>query len=247
MSRQAGRDTLYRPRSFITIKESHNTFTAADPNGHTLFEAGELKAVLDWMNESFRIKTPELDIPFSGGAVGYLSYDMIPLIEPSVPSHAKETDFEKCMLFVCRKIIAYDHETKQVHFIQYAELNGRETEEEKRAVFKENCAELRVYRYFDRIERYERAVFSKETFDTPSFADVTSNYTKEEFMAGVNKLKEYIKAGDIFQGCFRKSLTFRYPDIHLSCTGCSASSILHPICTISNCLTETLSGVRLNV
>ncbi len=29
---------------------------------------------------------------------------------------------------------------------------------------------------------------------------MTSNYTKEEFMAGVDKLKEYIKAGDIFQG-----------------------------------------------
>ncbi|PIK31808.1 anthranilate synthase component I [Bacillus siamensis] len=186
---------------FITIKESHHTFTAADPKGLTLFEAGDLKAVLDWMNESFRIKTPDLDIPFSGGAVGYLSYDMIPLIEPSVPSHAKETDLEKCMLFVCRKIIAYDHETKQVHFIQYAALNGRETEEEKRAVFKENCAELReLIGILTEPKEMKEPFFSKGTFETPSFANVTSNNTKEEFMAGVNKLKEYIKAGDIFQG-----------------------------------------------
>ncbi|MBY8913684.1 anthranilate synthase component I [Bacillus sp. YC2] len=186
---------------FTTIKESDNKFTAADSKGQTLFTAGELKAVLDWMNESFLIKTPDIDIPFSGGAVGYLSYDMIPLIEPSVPSHAKETDFAKCMLFVCRKIIAYDHETKQVHFIQYAALNGQETDEEKWAVFEENCAELQqLIDTLTEPKNVKELFFSKETCDTPSFAGVSSNYQKEEFMADVRKLKEYIKAGDIFQG-----------------------------------------------
>lgn len=94
------------------------------------------------MNTTYKIKTPELGIPFVGGAVGYLSYDMIPLIEPSVPSHTKETDMEKCMLFVCRTLIAYDHETKNVHFIQYARLTGEETKNEKMDVFHQNHLEL---------------------------------------------------------------------------------------------------------
>lgn len=97
---------------FLTIKEQQNDFTAQDENGRSLYTGKELKEVLDWMNAAYKIKTPELAIPFVGGAVGYLSYDMIPMIEPSVPRHRKETEFEKCMLFVCSTLIAYDHETK---------------------------------------------------------------------------------------------------------------------------------------
>ena len=133
MSRQAGRDTLLSIDPFITIKESHDTFTAADPNGHTLFEGGELKAVLDWMNESFRIKTPELDIPFSGGAVGYLSYDMIPLIEPSVPSHAKETDFENaCCLSAGKSSRTTTKRNKCISFNMRSLTTGRRR---KKSVF----------------------------------------------------------------------------------------------------------------
>ena len=45
-----------------------------------LFTAQQLKEVLEWMFGTCLIKTPELEIPFSGGAVGYLSYDAMPLI-----------------------------------------------------------------------------------------------------------------------------------------------------------------------
>ncbi|MCY8523270.1 anthranilate synthase component I, partial [Bacillus atrophaeus] len=55
---------------FITIKEQKGQFLAIDSEHQTLYTGNELKAVLDWMNETYRIKTPELDIPFVGGAVG---------------------------------------------------------------------------------------------------------------------------------------------------------------------------------
>ena len=47
------------------------------------------------MSETYSIKAPELDIPFTGGAVGYLSYDLMPLIEPSLPIF---TAFKPCIV-----------------------------------------------------------------------------------------------------------------------------------------------------
>ncbi|MCY9107815.1 anthranilate synthase component I [Bacillus atrophaeus] len=186
---------------FITIKEQKGQFLAIDSEHQTLYTGNELKAVLDWMNETYRIKTPELDIPFVGGAVGYLSYDMIPLIEPAIQSHSQATDLEKCMLFVCRTMLAYDHETKKVHFIQYARLNGQEAESEKIDIFNENQGELqRIMDQMTENKNLTELFLSSETYTTPSFDTVSSNYEKREFMADVERIKEYIKSGDIFQG-----------------------------------------------
>ncbi|MCY7801492.1 anthranilate synthase component I, partial [Bacillus haynesii] len=107
---------------FLTIKEERGRFHACDQKQKKLYSASQLKEVLEWMSETYSIKAPELDIPFTGGAVGYLSYDLMPLIEPSIKGHSKETEMEKCLLFVCRTMIAYDHELKKLHFIHYARL-----------------------------------------------------------------------------------------------------------------------------
>lgn len=186
---------------FLTIKEKQSRFTATDHDGRSHYTGNELKEVLNWMNTTYKIKTPELGIPFVGGAVGYLSYDMIPLIESSVPPHSKETGMEKCMLFVCRTLIAYDHETKNVHFIQYARLNGQETENEKIDVFHQNHQELQdlIEKMMDQ-KNIKELFLSADSYKTPSFETVSSNYEKPAFMADVEKIKEYIKAGDIFQG-----------------------------------------------
>ncbi|MEN2453526.1 anthranilate synthase component I, partial [Bacillus sp. JR_15] len=98
---------------FLTIKEERGRFHACDQKQKKLYSASQLKDVLEWMSETYSIKAPELDIPFTGGAVGYLSYDLMPLIEPSIKGHSKETEMAKCLLFVCRTMIAYDHELKK--------------------------------------------------------------------------------------------------------------------------------------
>ncbi len=168
---------------FLTIKEKQSRFTATDHDGRSHYTGNELKEVLNWMNTTYKIKTPELGIPFVGGAVGYLSYDMIPLIEPSVPPHSKETGMEKCMLFVCRTLIAYDHETKNVHFIQYARLNGQETENEKIDVFHQNHQELQdlIEKMMDQ-KNIKELFLSADSYKTPSFETVSSNYEKPAFM-----------------------------------------------------------------
>ncbi|KMM61397.1 anthranilate synthase component I [Bacillus glycinifermentans] len=186
---------------FLTIKEENGEFHAADSEMKKLYTASELKKVLVWMSDTCVIKAPELDIPFSGGAVGYLSYDVMSLIEPAIAGHQRVTDMEKCQLFVCRTMIAYDHELKKLHFIHYVTLNGEESENEKAEAYhaaKKDLKEL-IRRLKDRKSSKE-LFLPQERHGAPSFEQVRSTYKKEQFMRDVERLKEYIKAGDIFQG-----------------------------------------------
>ncbi|MCY8036062.1 anthranilate synthase component I [Bacillus sonorensis] len=186
---------------FLTIKEESGQFHACGKGMKKLFTAPQLKEVLEWMSGTCLIKTPELEIPFSGGAVGYLSYDAMPLIEPSIPAHQGETNMDKCLLFVCRTMIAYDHEQKKLHFIHYVRLNGGETESEKAEAYhaaKEELKEL-IHRLSDR-KTAKELFLPQGRHDEPSFEHVRSTYEKPQFLQDVERLKEYIKAGDIFQG-----------------------------------------------
>lgn len=161
----------------------------------------ELKDLLDWMKEQYQIKTPDVDIPFTGRAVGYLSYDLIPSIEPSVRPHRSASTTDNCTLFVCQTMIAFDHETNHVHFIQYTQLTGNETEDEKIQAYKENQKQLEqmIHKLHTKIDMKE-LILSGNMNESPSFEHVTSTYEKEQFLKDVEKIKEYIRAGDIFQG-----------------------------------------------
>lgn len=102
---------------FFMIKEKQSCFIVIDYDGRFYYIGNEFKEVLNWMNIMYKIKMLELGIFFVGGVVGYLSYDMILLIEFFVFLYLKEIGMEKCMLFVCWILIVYDYEIKNVYFI----------------------------------------------------------------------------------------------------------------------------------
>ncbi|MBR3207854.1 MAG: chorismate-binding protein, partial [Bacillus sp. (in: Bacteria)] len=186
---------------FLTLHDDQNKYIARDAAGQKLMQKQELKELLDWMKEQYQIKTPDIDIPFTGGAVGYLSYDLIPNIEPSVRPHRSASLAENCTLFVCQTMIAFDHETNHVHFIQYTQLAGNETEDEKIRAYKEKQKQLEqmIHKLHSKVDMKE-LILSGNMNEPPSFEHVTSTYEKAQFLKDVEKIKEYIRAGDIFQG-----------------------------------------------
>ncbi|MFJ5965078.1 anthranilate synthase component I [Bacillus sp. NPDC093026] len=186
---------------FLTLQEKQHQYIALDAAGQEVMQKSELKDLLDWMNDHYQIKTPDVDIPFTGGAVGYLGYDLIPSIEPSVRSHAKASTSDNCTLFVCQTMIAFDHKTNHVYFIQYTHLTGNETEDEKIQAYNKNHEKLKkmIQQLHTQIDMKE-LILSGNLNEPPSFDQVTSTYEKAQFLNDVEKIKEYIRAGDIFQG-----------------------------------------------
>jgi anthranilate synthase component 1 len=134
-----------------------------------------------------RYKAPRLYglPPFAGGFVGYFAYSMIGCAEPVLKLKKGDADDFDLMLF--DKVIAYDHLKQKICVIVNMKTD-RLMENYGRAVAE--------------IESIVRMIREPQpvTPDRISIrADFTCNVTKEEYCAMVEKTKEYIVDGDIFQ------------------------------------------------
>ncbi len=130
---------------------------------------------------------------FTGGAVGYAGYDVIRYSErlPSPPPDDRGLP-DLCFAFFDRMVI-FDHITKTIAVVAHAHVGP-----DLRAAYDGACT--RVDRL---VERLHQGVADIQLTDIDAGGDptlpYTSNFTREGYEAAVEKCKEYIRAGDIFQ------------------------------------------------
>lgn len=67
------------------------------------------------MQHHLNVQLLSLDVPFRGGAVGYISYDFISSIE-KVPYHAyNDLQMKMVHFVVCESLFAFDHVKKSYY------------------------------------------------------------------------------------------------------------------------------------
>ncbi len=135
-------------------------------------------------------KSPKIEglPPFTGGLVGYFSYDYIKYSEPSLNLDAKEDDFFKDMdLMLFDKVIAFDHYRQKIILIVNIKTDDLEINYRQAERTLQEMANLILH---GEPEEY-RPLKLKSDFN-PLFS-------KEEYCEMVQKGKDYIKEGDIFQ------------------------------------------------
>ena len=131
---------------------------------------------------------------FTGGAVGYLTYDAAEWFEP-VPSARgplegpnTATDLATFMLF--DTVLAFDHAQHRLLLIANARITA---DDDLEALYQFACARIQFLE-----TELERSLSGGKS---PAGGAVTlrSNLTKEQFEADVRTAKEHIAAGDIYQ------------------------------------------------
>ncbi|GIW82009.1 MAG: anthranilate synthase component I [Gemmatales bacterium] len=131
---------------------------------------------------------------FCGGAVGYAGYDTVRYVEnlPNPPPDDRQLP-DLCFAFYDRMVI-FDHLTKTVSAVAHAHVDPKSPEKSYQAA----CE--RVDRL---VERLQQGVADLQLTDISPIGKATrsyrSNFEPEAFEAAVEKCKEYIRAGDIFQ------------------------------------------------
>jgi anthranilate synthase component I len=128
---------------------------------------------------------------FTGGAVGYLSYDTAESFEPAVArGDAKDSIGDETGFMLFDTVLAFDHVQHRILLIANARISG---DEELRSLYQFACAKIEF------LEReLERALSSPK--GSPSAPiDLQSNFTQAAFEGIVRKAKEHIAAGDIYQ------------------------------------------------
>lgn len=159
-----------------------------------------------------KYKVPNhLSLPrFSGGAVGYIGYDAVTLME-DIPLHdISLLDQDQIRLMFCDEIIAFDHLQQEITFISHLHLNESTSEEELHLAYQSKCKYMseKINHLMKKLKKD-----SFELFHLPSqrpdveWDRVTSNFDKDDFIAAVDKVKEYIRAGDVFQTVLSQRFT----------------------------------------
>ncbi|MCL2218507.1 MAG: anthranilate synthase component I [Chitinispirillia bacterium] len=131
------------------------------------------------------------DMPrFHGGAVGYFSYDSVRIAEDIPDKNPKDTGVDDIFFGFYRDLIAFDNKKHRILFISNIFWdNGMDIDTQYQKA---------VSRIDDMMRGMEAQIASPRV-PVNSSGNITSNFDKKLFEEAVDKCKEYIKAGDIFQ------------------------------------------------
>lgn len=135
-------------------------------------------------------KSPRFDYlpPFTGGLVGYFSYDYLGYREPAVKVKVQDTEaFKDVDLMLFDKVIAFDHFRQKLILIVNMPLSEPETGYNKAVMELKQLSELL------------RSGAKKEEPGGHLTGEVTPLFDKETYCGMVEKAKQYIREGDIFQ------------------------------------------------
>ncbi|MBL0927798.1 MAG: chorismate-binding protein [Phycisphaerales bacterium] len=137
---------------------------------------------------------------FLGGWVGYAAYDTVRYGEPEKLGFASAPPDDRGLpemhFGFYSEVVAFDHADKLVHVVRLADVGERD---DPGAVYDD--AVLRLGLTAEALQRHSRPLRAGELpGEAPADrSKVRSNMTAAQHAAMVEKAKEYIRAGDIFQ------------------------------------------------
>ncbi len=177
---------------FLLVEARGNRVTLRK-DGTTKRRRGNVFEILREITHEFQPAGAEGLPPFSAGAVGYAGYDLVRLIEPRVPAFRKDdlkTPDAVFMFF--ETLLAFDHVKHQIHVVANVRCD------EWKGKLRKGYDDAR--RRITKVERaLARPLKVPRTQASARPLEVESNIGQERFCRAVEKAKEYILAGDIFQ------------------------------------------------
>jgi anthranilate synthase component 1 len=143
--------------------------------------------------------------PFTAGAVGYFAYDVVRRIE-KLPTCAKDDlGLPDCTLMFFDRLLAFDHVRHQIHIIASADV-ARESPRRAydRAVADINALEKKLAGGL----RASARDLARKRPPRPEPLKLEASSTPQQYMRSVERAKEYIAAGDVFQVVLSERLSF---------------------------------------
>ncbi|MDC7277914.1 anthranilate synthase component I [Butyrivibrio fibrisolvens] len=145
-------------------------------------------------------KTPTVEgLPtFTGGLVGYFSYDYIKYAEPklALENHG-EDDFKDMDLMLFDDVIAFDNYKQKIFIITGIMLDTGSLED----------AYEQAANRLAQLKKLLNEGVKKEFKPLKLNSEITPKFTREEYGQMVEKARHYIKEGDIFQVVLSNPMT----------------------------------------
>ena len=188
-----GRYTFLGFEPKLSITCSNGDMTIGDKTIHTEDPESVLRDILS------EYKSPRLPyLPsFTGGLVGYFSYDYLGYSEPTVRAEVEDSEeFKDVDLMLFDKVIAFDNLKQKIVLIENMKItDGEKTLSDEQIEKNYNAAIETLKKLTDLIRHGEKS----EEKPGKLLGEVKALFEKKQFCEMVEKAKHHIFEGDIFQ------------------------------------------------
>ncbi|MGH9500985.1 MAG: anthranilate synthase component I [Terriglobales bacterium] len=141
--------------------------------------------------------------PFTSGAVGYFAYDSVRQLERIGEQANDDLSLPDCLLMFFDRVLAFDHVRHQIQIIATADVS----QTSPRKAYDRAVADIAA------LERklgagLRPALLRGSATSARGKPRVQPRTSRERFLQSVERAKEYIRAGDIFQVVLSQRLDF---------------------------------------
>lgn len=153
---------------------------------------GNIFQVIKELLRQHRPATVEGLPPFTAGAVGYCAYDIVRQLENIGNRAPDDLNVPDCLLMFFDRVLVFDHLRHQIHIVASADV----TRDTPQSAYKRAVADIA------RIEKKLVVGWKPGYWRKPAAKKkltVRARTPKQQYVAAVERAKEYIAAGDIFQ------------------------------------------------
>ena len=176
-----------------TIKVTGNVIELKNGDEITSFSSDDPLSEIQKITSSFKSADINNLPRFYGGYVGFFAYESARYAEKKIADlPAKESKFQEHMpeifLVKAEQLVVYDNFKNTAQVIFNADPSKHSYE-----IVKNQINEMKAS--FSSASTLEEITFK----DPKSLKHFESNFKKEEYLEAVNKVKNYIKEGDVFQ------------------------------------------------
>jgi len=197
-----GRYSFLGARPYMQIRARGQEVEIRHGKRIELRQGKVLETLKQLLREHRPVTVPGLP-PFTAGAVGYFAYDTIRQFE-DIGQHAKDDlSLPDCTLMFFDRLLAFDHLQHKIHIIASADV----TREKPRQAYDRALADIENLE--TKLAAGLRAVHWRKANARPlAKLQVRSSTSQRRYVQSVERCKEYIAAGDIFQVVLSQRLEF---------------------------------------
>lgn len=186
-SGRTGRYSIIGLSPFAEVSGKDDVLTIKTEEGSAVIKGSVYEQFQNWFKD-FQIEQIEGLPDFTGGAIGYLSYDLTREFEKLSTTSEDDLGLPDLYFLLFKDVFVYDHETSTLWLIVLGEEKNTPYCLDKLRAFKE---------MWEAPLSKEDASEDEQSYPVEDFKHVSM--TEEVFVDAVKKIQDYISDGDVFQ------------------------------------------------
>jgi anthranilate synthase component 1 len=196
-----GRYTFLGARPYMSVRSRGRRITI-ERGGRREERDGDVFATVKELLRQHRPANVEGLPPFTAGAVGYFAYDVVRQLERIDGQAKDDLDLPDCVLMFFDRLLAFDHLRHQIHIVAAADV----MRESPRKAYDRAVGD--IAKLEKKLAGGVRAARWLKAKKKVAPLKVHHGVTQQRFMDMVERGKEYIRAGDVFQVVLSQRMDF---------------------------------------